>query len=99
MMDLHGQIMNIKCEALPAFPFSPGPIASEQLHAYKVGHRDARHAAAELALMADACIVALRELEAMAERYRPPGYPIPDAQRKAREALAAIDAAMAKETP
>jgi hypothetical protein len=32
---------------------------------------------------------ALRELEGLAERYRPPGYPIPDAQKKARAAIAA----------
>jgi hypothetical protein len=31
---------------------------------------------------------ALVGLEAMAERYRPPGYPIPDAQKVARAALA-----------
>jgi len=35
---------------------------------------------------------ALAALEAMAERYRPPGYPMPDAQKQARAALAAIDA-------
>lgn len=31
---------------------------------------------------------ALIDLEAMAERYRPPGYPIPDAQKRARAAIA-----------
>ena len=30
---------------------------------------------------------ALRDLEAMAERYRQPGAPIPDAQKKARAAI------------
>ena len=35
-----------------------------------------------------ALLDALIELEAMADRYRPPGYPIPDAQKKARAAIA-----------
>ena len=34
-------------------------------------------------------LAALRDLEAMAERYRPPGYPVPDAQIKARAVIAA----------
>ena len=34
---------------------------------------------------------ALAAPEAMAERYRPPGYPMPDAQKQARAAIAAID--------
>jgi hypothetical protein len=33
-------------------------------------------------------VEALKMLEAMAERYRPPGYPTPDAQTIARAALA-----------
>ena len=33
-------------------------------------------------------VEALKMLEAMAERYRPPGYPTPDAQKIARAALA-----------
>lgn len=45
MSDLHGQIMN-----LPAHP-SPN-LDDAELMAYKEGHRDARHAAAELALSA-----------------------------------------------
>ena len=53
-MDLHGQIMNIQCQKLPAFPFAGGAAGPEQLKAYKEGHRDARHAAAELALQAEA---------------------------------------------
>jgi hypothetical protein len=45
-MDLHGKIMN-----LPQTPGLPMVNATEaQLLAYKLGHRDARHAAAELAL-------------------------------------------------
>ena len=34
-------------------------------------------------------VAALRGLEAMAERYRQPGAPMPDAQKAARAALAA----------
>ena len=48
-------------------------------------------AAAELrrlhAVNAD-LLEALLNLEAMAERYSPPGYPIPDAQKAARTAIA-----------
>ena len=47
-MDLHGQIMNLNC-----VPQNMGAEPNQRL-AYKVGHRDARHAAAELALKADA---------------------------------------------
>ena len=36
----------------------------------------------------DELLDALRELDAMAERYRPPGYPVPDAQKKARATIA-----------
>lgn len=53
---LHGRIMN-----LPQTPGLPMVNATEaQLLAYKIGHRDARHAAAELALKADAELDALR---------------------------------------
>lgn len=34
---------------------------------------------------------ALKQLEAMAERYRPPGYPIPDAQKLARAVIYKAD--------
>lgn len=45
-MNLHNQIMNISCEYQgKIFKWAE----SEQL-AYKLGHRDARHAAAELSL-------------------------------------------------
>ena len=37
---------------------------------------------------------ALRDLEAMAERYHPSGYPVPDAQKKARAAIAALSASI-----
>lgn len=36
----------------------------------------------------DELLDALRDLEAMAERYRQPGYPVPDAQKKARAVIA-----------
>jgi hypothetical protein len=37
-----------------------------EIRLYEIGHYDARHAAAELALKADACIEALREIKAKA---------------------------------
>lgn len=55
-MDLHRRIMNI--------PFAvPDDVAwtHGEIQAAKIGHRDARHAAAELALEADACMQALRD--------------------------------------
>ena len=57
-MELHGRIMNIavdKAKELDALK-TANPLA------YKLGHRDARHAAAELALKADACIQVLRAI-------------------------------------
>lgn len=44
-MTLHNEIMNLPCGSKDMAKFAP----SEHL-AYKVGHRDARHAAAELSL-------------------------------------------------
>lgn len=41
---------------------------------------------------------ALRKLEAMAERYRPPGYPVPDAQKVARFAITRAEAAQKGKT-
>lgn len=41
---------------------------------------------------------ALRKLEAMAERYRPPGYPVPDAQKVARTAITRAEAAQKGKT-
>jgi hypothetical protein len=51
-MNLHNEIMNINCAVGHAY-------AANQT-AYKMGHRDARHAAAELALRADAEIERLQ---------------------------------------
>ena len=57
-MSLHGQIMNAQCNI-------PRAWSSRALgEAYRDGHRDARHAAAELALRGDAAAVALRGLDA-----------------------------------
>jgi hypothetical protein len=50
---------------------------------------DVTHPDMRLIAAAPMLLEALRDLEAMAERYRPPGYPIPDAQKKARTAIAA----------
>ena len=54
-MNLHGQIMNLG--AVEPDEYADGPVRT----AYRVGHRDARHAAAELALKADAELDALRK--------------------------------------
>ena len=52
-MNLHGQIMNI--------PAEPAKVnGSNYALSYKEGHRDARHAAAELSLVADKMVEALR---------------------------------------
>ena len=61
-MSLHDEIMNIGCDASMSH-FS----TLDELLAYKTGHRDARHAAAELAIKLEAqrdqLREALRELE------------------------------------
>ena len=70
-MNLHGEIMNIKYdkEALKKYD------DLDDFMNYKLGHRDARHAAAELAVSLDAKYAALlashRELLAALERIRP----------------------------
>jgi hypothetical protein len=56
-MKLHGQVMNLQT------PDYSGLLAAPD-YAAKIGHRDARHAAAELALRGDAAIDALRNLDA-----------------------------------
>jgi len=56
-MDYHGRIMNIGIN-----PSSAGQCSQCQpMAAYTFGHRDARHAAAEIALEAQAEIARLRE--------------------------------------
>jgi hypothetical protein len=66
-MDLHGQIMN-----LPArLPSDCAKMATST--AYKAGHRDARHAAAELALTTDATMEeAAKIIEELCMRYSHP---------------------------
>ena len=49
-MNLHGQIMNLP--QTPSGDFSKH-AANPAWHGYIIGHRDARHAAAEIALKAD----------------------------------------------
>ena len=56
-MDLHGQIMNLQ---VGLTELATSLYTGDTTLAYKIGHRDARHAAAELALGADACIEVLR---------------------------------------
>lgn len=65
MTDLHAEIMNIQCDANDECTYKYG---QEHHHtSYKLGHRDARHAAAELSLKAEARI---EELEnALKELY------------------------------
>ena len=53
-MDLHGEIMNIHGEPLTG-------MDRQQRLLYKLGHRDARHAAAELAIAHDAKYAELME--------------------------------------
>lgn len=50
-MDLHGQIMNLP--QTPSGDFEKH-AANPAWRGYQIGHRDARHAAAELVLKADA---------------------------------------------
>lgn len=93
-MDLHGQIMNLR------MPTTIGLVETNPAIAYKLGHRDARHAAAELAAKADACIEALRAL-LRGNEYRSisgdsPAWHMKSMPRdadldRAREALEALD--------
>jgi hypothetical protein len=55
MTSLHNEIMNIRCDE------SNISIHASVSLAYKEGHRDARHAAAELAINSDAEIKRLRD--------------------------------------
>lgn len=56
-MNLHGQIMNLQVDPKRV------PIISRVASIYLDGHRDARHAAAELALAGDAAIATLVHLD------------------------------------
>ena len=55
-MSLHGEIMNLQCQV-------PADVGINQAHAWKNGHKQARHAAAELVTAADSELDRLRELE------------------------------------
>lgn len=57
-MSLHANIMNIQINEESAFY----KYGNEALYAYKEGHRDARHAAAELSLKAEARIEDLEDV-------------------------------------
>jgi hypothetical protein len=61
-VNLHNRMFNLRCEVPPM-------VVDDQ--AYKLGHRDARHAAAELANEADEQIRKLREA---LEKIAQPGY-------------------------
>ena len=67
MSNLHGDIMNIQVDKSKV---STDNINSDL--AYKFGHRDARHAAAELAIPVDSTIAQIREA---LERYRSGNIP------------------------
>ena len=58
-MDLHGRIMNIADNVTTNTNAMAG---NDAFLAYKEGHRDARHAAAELALKASGCIDCLQAI-------------------------------------
>lgn len=53
-MNLHSEIMNIPCDV--------SKVNSDRQLVFKLGHRDARHAAAELSLKAEARIEELEEV-------------------------------------
>jgi hypothetical protein len=89
-MSFHGKMMNLPMtlDARDAGPYANG---------YKQGHKDARHAAAELALKADALAEALRDMLMHIGKGREDGVewvcePIHhDEIKAAREALAALE--------
>lgn len=53
-MSLHNEIMNIQVKATDGQRYQE--MGSEGEHCYKIGHRDARHAAAELSLKYESLI-------------------------------------------
>jgi hypothetical protein len=58
MSSLHALIMNLPISVPEMYA---EPLLQTGVHAYKTGHRDARHAAAELAIAADKRIEELEE--------------------------------------
>ena len=82
-MNLHGRIMNLNC-----VPTNMDAEPAQRL-AYKVGHRDARHAAAALSMLGDACTDALRSALLVMQ-----GQALPlklNAIQQAKDALSALD--------
>lgn len=59
-MNLHNEIMNIQNKRVR--PKSNSPYEGCEYHGYVVGHRDARHSAAELSLKGEARIEELEEM-------------------------------------
>lgn len=60
-MNLHNDIMNIPVNIILDGPEGVGNVSQNRYTAYKEGHRDARHAAAELSLKTEARIEELEE--------------------------------------
>lgn len=79
-MDLHGRMMNLPVEAAKLGV----SLRTTTAIAYKTGHKDARHAAAEVALQADACIESLREIVEL-------GLLSGDVESRARSAIGRFD--------
>lgn len=88
-MDLHGQIMNIPADSIKVLE----TLNCHPQTAYKFGHRDARHAAAELALKANACIEALRDIVEQQHMMGFDGSPPDELMAAAKAALKAVGAA------
>ena len=66
-MDLHAKIMNIKADTRSV------PRTGSKAFAYKMGHRDARHAAAELAMSAENLAYTKGVVWAISTMLREPG--------------------------
>lgn len=60
-MSLHNEIMNIQAAIVLDGPEGVGNVSQNRYTAYKEGHRDARNAAAELALKYDEIASILKE--------------------------------------
>lgn len=103
-VSLRDMIMNLRCDTDKHGYFGASAAAC------KLGHRDARHAAAELATaresalvaerdalraVASDLLVALRDMDALACRDRPPGYPVPNVHKRAIESMRKAGAALA----
>lgn len=77
-MSLHNDIMNLICKEPEVRSYGAEPH-----YAYKLGHRDARHAAAELSLKADErideLVYALRAAKAYVEDTSDYGRELADA--------------------